>query len=96
MSAQGLVTPLLVCGVFSGLQLATSSGDTTVKIWDFANASCIQTFADHQKAGEYICRSCCYISLDELIVVDLAAPNGNLIMAVSFFDCCCKKNTFVG
>jgi len=36
-----------------GLQLATASGDTTVKIWDFANAMCIQTFADHQKAGTY-------------------------------------------
>jgi len=35
----------------SGIQLATASGDTTVKIWDFANASCIQTFADHQRAG---------------------------------------------
>ena len=44
---------MLVCGMFSGLQLATTSGDTTVKIWDFANASCIQTFADHQKAGKY-------------------------------------------
>jgi len=40
------------CG--SGTQLATTSGDTTVKIWDFANAICIQTFADHQKAGKYI------------------------------------------
>jgi len=37
----------------SGVQLATASGDTTVKIWDFANATCIQTFADHQKAGTY-------------------------------------------
>ena len=33
------------------MQLATASGDTTVKIWDFADAKCVQTFADHQKAG---------------------------------------------
>jgi len=33
------------------MQLATTGGDTTVKLWDFAHGTCIQTFADHQRAG---------------------------------------------
>jgi len=39
------------------MQLATASGDTTVKIWDFADAKCVQTFADHQKAGTWLSSS---------------------------------------
>lgn len=27
--------------------LATSSGDGTVKVWDFVNASCAYTFTEH-------------------------------------------------
>ena len=27
--------------------MATASGDSTVKIWDFAKAECILTFTDH-------------------------------------------------
>jgi len=46
----------LLCLCISGMQLATASGDTTVKIWDFANAACIHTFADHQKAGSFAVR----------------------------------------
>eukprot|EP01016_Furgasonia_blochmanni_P012503 TRINITY_DN1619_c0_g1_i3.p1 TRINITY_DN1619_c0_g1~~TRINITY_DN1619_c0_g1_i3.p1 ORF type:complete len:436 (-),score=66.46 TRINITY_DN1619_c0_g1_i3:96-1403(-) len=30
-----------------GTHLATCSGDTTIKIWDFINASCAVTFRDH-------------------------------------------------
>jgi len=30
-----------------GNLLATASGDGTVKIWDFVNACCAQTFAEH-------------------------------------------------
>ena len=33
-----------------GAQLATGSGDSTVKIWDFANARCRHTFTDHTAA----------------------------------------------
>jgi len=34
----------------SGAQLATSSGDACVKIWDFSKAACVLTFADHTHA----------------------------------------------
>jgi WD40 repeat protein len=30
--------------------LATSSGDSTVKIWSFEKEKCIHTFSDHLKA----------------------------------------------
>ena len=30
-----------------GSHLATSSGDSTIKVWDFINASCAHTFKDH-------------------------------------------------
>lgn len=40
------------CFVKSGSKLATVSGDTTVKVWDFAKAECVHTFVDHQKAGK--------------------------------------------
>ena len=33
-----------------GARLATSSGDGTVKIWDFSKAECVLTFADHTHA----------------------------------------------
>lgn len=36
---------------FSGSKLATSSGDTTVKVWDFSKAECVHTFTDHTHAG---------------------------------------------
>ena len=36
---------------FSGTKLATSSGDTTVKIWDFSKAECVHTFTDHTHPG---------------------------------------------
>ena len=35
---------------YSGTRLATSSGDATVKIWDFAKARCVETFTDHTQA----------------------------------------------
>ena len=34
----------------SGARLATSSGDGSVKIWDFSKAECILTFTDHTHA----------------------------------------------
>ena len=39
----------------SGAQLVTSSGDATVKIWDFSKAECVHTFTEHQHAGKCIC-----------------------------------------
>jgi len=33
----------------------TVGGDTTVKIWDFAKAECVQTFMEHQKPGRQVC-----------------------------------------
>ena len=33
-----------------GARLATSSGDGTVKIWDFSKAECVLTFTDHTHA----------------------------------------------
>lgn len=41
---------VLICS-FSGAKLATASGDTTVKIWDFSKAECVHTFMDHTHAG---------------------------------------------
>mgnify|MGYP002775464932 FL=1 len=29
------------------MQLASSSGDCTVKVWSFEKARCVQTFVDH-------------------------------------------------
>jgi len=40
--------------IFRGTKLATSSGDTTVKIWDFSKAECVHTFTDHTHAGEIL------------------------------------------
>ncbi|KAG6551473.1 hypothetical protein Mapa_006896 [Marchantia paleacea] len=34
----------------SGMQLASSSGDCTVKIWSFEKARCTHTFSDHTQA----------------------------------------------
>ena len=34
----------------SGTHLVTSSGDSTVKLWDFQRASCAHTFAAHTQA----------------------------------------------
>ena len=34
----------------SGSKLATVSGDTTAKIWDFARAECVHTFTEHTHA----------------------------------------------
>ena len=44
--------PLLTkrCGFNRGARLATSSGDGTVKIWDFSKAECVLTFTDHTHA----------------------------------------------
>jgi len=39
---------------FRGSKLATSSGDTTVKVWDFSKAECVHTFTDHTHAGRLI------------------------------------------
>ena len=30
-----------------GSHLVTSSGDCTIKVWDFINASCTHTFKEH-------------------------------------------------
>ena len=37
---------------YSGAKLATASGDTTVKVWDFARAECEHTFTEHKHAGQ--------------------------------------------
>jgi WD40 repeat protein len=34
----------------SGKLLATSSGDSTVKLWNFEKQKCIHTFSDHLQA----------------------------------------------
>lgn len=33
-----------------GASLASSSGDGTVKLWDFEKQRCVHTFTDHKKA----------------------------------------------
>ena len=38
------------CCLCRGARLATSSGDGTVKIWDFSKAECVLTFTDHTHA----------------------------------------------
>lgn len=38
------------CAFHRGARLATSSGDGTVKIWDFSKAECVLTFTDHTHA----------------------------------------------
>jgi len=45
----------------------TVSGDTTVKLWDFAKAECIHTFLEHQKAGEYTNLLMRQITIDYLL-----------------------------
>lgn len=35
----------------SGLQLATASGDGSVKVWDFSKGQCSITFTEHQQPG---------------------------------------------
>lgn len=40
-----------------GGQLASTSGDGTVKLWDFEKASCISTLTEHQQPGGY--NYCC-------------------------------------
>lgn len=37
--------------ICSGSSLATTSGDTTVKIWNFSQPGCTHTFTDHTLAG---------------------------------------------
>jgi WD40 repeat protein len=34
----------------SGMALASGSGDSTVKLWDFAQQRCVMTFTDHKQA----------------------------------------------
>ena len=43
----------LSCAVFhpSGPRLATSSGDGTVKLWDYSKTVCLNTLTDHQQPG---------------------------------------------
>ena len=36
--------------IIRGTQLVTTSGDSTVKIWDFSQEQCIATFSDHTNA----------------------------------------------
>ena len=42
----------------SGSQLATASGDGTVKVWDFARGKCVLTFSDHQQPGMWNMLEC--------------------------------------
>ena len=37
-----------------GTQLATASGDGTIKVWDFATATCKATFSDHTQVSTYV------------------------------------------
>ena len=54
-SSLSLTRPIRCCGEWNrtddadphGTHLITSSGDKTVKVWDFAGASCAATFSDH-------------------------------------------------
>ena len=43
----------LSCAVFhpSSPRLTTSSGDGTVKLWDYSNTVCLDTLTDHQQPG---------------------------------------------
>jgi WD40 repeat protein len=36
----------------SGNKMATCSGDTTIKIWDFSQKKCIHTFTNHLLPGK--------------------------------------------
>lgn len=36
--------------IYRGSRLATTSGDTTVKIWDFSKEQCVASFTDHTHA----------------------------------------------
>lgn len=41
-----------------GNQLASTSGDGSVKLWDFNKASCVSTFTEHQQPGSVSVWSC--------------------------------------
>ena len=51
----------------SGTKLATSSGDTTVKIWDFSKAECVHTFTDHTHAGK-LAELCLQLRIEIIIL----------------------------
>jgi WD40 repeat protein len=36
----------------SGNKMATCSGDTTIKIWDFSQKKCVHTFTNHLLPGK--------------------------------------------
>jgi len=34
--------------------MATCSGDTSIKIWDFSQKKCVHTFTNHLLPGEFV------------------------------------------
>lgn len=46
----------LSCAMFhpSRSRLATTSGDGTIKLWDYSKTVCLNTLTDHQQPGTYV------------------------------------------
>jgi WD40 repeat protein len=38
----------------TGNKMATCSGDTTIKIWDFSQKKCVHTFTNHLLPGKFL------------------------------------------
>ncbi|XP_066202207.1 sperm-associated antigen 16 protein isoform X2 [Saccopteryx leptura] len=68
----------------SGNKLATSSGDTTVKLWDMSKGNCILTFEGHKQAVW----SCTWHSCDD-IVASSSLDNTSKIWDVNSGRCKC-------
>lgn len=66
----------------------TSSGDATVKIWDFKRSECVHTFTEHNKPGAHI-------PPDVALQNEMKTRESNnalVLFATSSFAILCRRN----